>query len=127
MQVQSTVAAKSVADNTNFDVAFSSTSSKPVKAAAVVVQLNRVNLKTLISQQDGRFVSVDFLKLDGQMRTLTGRLGVKSYLRGGANNVEAADRPYLTMFDVQLRQYRTVNLSSVSELRAAGKVFRVID
>lgn len=102
-------------------------SMKPSKAALEVVQLNRVNLRTFIVGQDGLFVSVDFKKLNGETRTLTGRLGVKSYLSGGQNKVESSDRPYLTMFDIQLRQYRTVNLSSVSEIRAEGKVYRVID
>jgi hypothetical protein len=92
-----------------------------------VVQLNRVNLKTCVINQCGKFVSVDYKKLDGETRTLTGRLGVTSYLRGGENKVQSDERPYMTMFDIQLRQYRTVNLSSVSEMRASGKRYTVID
>lgn len=92
-----------------------------------VVTLNRVNLKTLIQGQDGKFVSIDFEKADGHKRKLTGRLGVKAPLKGGENKVEADSRPYLTIFDAQIGEYRTVNLSTVSQVRASGKVYNVID
>lgn len=96
-------------------------------AAREVVNLHRVNLRTLVDQQDGKFVSVDFTKQCGESRTLTGRLGVKSYLKGGRNLVEASGRSYLTVFDVQILEYRTVDLATVSEIRASGKVYRVTD
>lgn len=92
-----------------------------------VFQLHRVNLKTLIEQQGSRIVSVDYEKLDGEARTLTGRLGVKAHLKGGSNNVERAQRPYLTMFDLQLKEYRTVNLATVTEVRCGGCIYRVVD
>ena len=127
MQVQSTVSAQAVTTTCAVcGAALADTSKKP-KVVPEVVQLNRVNLRTLVVSQMGRLVSVDYVKLDGELRTLTGRLGVKSYLKGGQNKVEAADRPYLTMFDIQLCQYRTVNLSTVSSIRASGKIYRVTD
>lgn len=99
----------------------------PCKATVLEpMQLNRVNLRTFIAEQYGKFVSVDYVKLDGGTRTLTGRLGVKKHLKGGTNNVEADSRPYLTMFDVQLRQYRTVKLDTVTAMRAAGRVYRIV-
>ena len=126
MQVQSTVATQSVASCNLCGAPTSVPAPKKAKVAPEVVQLDRTNLKTLLLGQGDRFVSIDFVKLDGSVRTLTGRLGVKSYLKGGSNKVEADDRPYLTMFDSQLCQYRTVNLSTVSAVRASGKIYRVI-
>ena len=128
MQVQSTMtnvaSSKSVVAN-----AVRAPSADRTKAKKVVaeVQLNRVNLRTLVQCQNGRFVSIDFIKADGESRTLTGRLGVKTPLKGGRNLVEADARPYLTVFDIQLGQYRTVNLSTVTGLRAGGKKYCVID
>jgi hypothetical protein len=92
-----------------------------------VKQLNRVNLRTFIVRQNGLFVSVDYIKLSGEKRTLTGRLGVKAFLKGGQNNVEKDERPYLTVFDIKLAQYRTVSLDTVSEIRAQGKIWQIID
>ena len=128
MQVQSTMtnvaSSKSVVANAVRAPSADRTKAKKVMAE---VQLNRVNLRSLIESQDGLFVSVDYVKLDGKARTLTGRLGVKTPLKGGRNLVEADARPYLTVFDIQLGQYRTVNLSTVTGLRAGGKKYCVID
>ena len=98
------------------------------KREVEVVKLERVNLKSLIESMNGKFVSLDFIKIDGTSpRTLTGRLGVHAYSKGGANKTEAWDRPYLTMFDVQLRQYRNVSLDTVSAIRAVHKIWNLID
>ena len=91
-----------------------------------VVNLHRTNLKSLIEHQDGRFVSVTYAKQDGSTRILTGRLGVTAFLRGGCNKVMRDDRPYLTAFDVQIMQYRTVDLASVSQMRADNKVYNLM-
>jgi hypothetical protein len=122
MQVQSTnVAATCKSRSSNsFGVA-------PKKAVREVLMLNRVNLRHLIDRQNGLFLSVDYRKIGGEKRTLTGRLGVKSYLKGGQNNVEKDERPYLTVFDIKLCQYRTVSLDTVSEIRMGGKIYKVID
>ena len=90
------------------------------------INLNRMNLKTFIQGLKGRIVSIDFTKLDGTKRTLVGRLGVKSHSKGGANMVEQMDRPYLTMFDMQAKGYRTVSLDTVSDLRCKGYTYKVI-
>lgn len=97
------------------------------KADRVVKQLSRVNLRSLIVRQNGKFISADYTKLNGVKRTLTGRLGVWSFLKGGSNKVEADDRPYLTVFDIKLAQYRTLNLETVSAIRAQGVEYVVVD
>lgn len=96
-------------------------------ASAEHRQLNRVNLKSFIEEQKGKLVGVTFTKLNGEVRQLTGRLGVMALLKGGENKSEAAERPYLTMFDNEIQDYRNVNLSTVSQLRAAGQTFNIID
>lgn len=89
--------------------------------------LSRANLRSMIEKQHGKIVSVNFVKHNGEQRRLLGRTGVTSVLKGGRNMVERDDRPYMTMFDISLGQYRTVNLNSVSSLRAGGKTFAVVD
>lgn len=102
--------------------------NKPVKAVRQRErkQLSRVNLRTFIESMGGKFLAVDYRKLDGAPRTITGRRGVKAFLKGGSNKVEAQDRPYIVLFDVQLLEYRTVNLDTVSELRTGGAVYTVV-
>ena len=123
MQVQSLA----IPESSVAFIVFFPKKEKKVKAPLEVVNLNRVNLKKFVEDMDGKFVSVDFLKIDGNKRTLTGRLGVKKFLKGGDNKVEALDRPYLTMFDVQAMGYRTVSLDTVSEIRALRKIYKIVD
>lgn len=87
----------------------------------------RVNLKTFLEEQDGKFVGIDFVKNDGTDRSLNGRLGVVKYSNGGDNNVEALDRSYLTVFDMKANGYRTVNLATASHVRAGGLRYTVVD
>ena len=107
----------------------SANAATPVSGCAPVLpevqQLNALNLRSLIEAQDGRFVSIDYIKNDGSSRTLTGRLGVVAHLKGGHTTVMADDRPYITVFDVVARGYRTVNLATVRSMRAGGKVYHV--
>lgn len=123
MQTQATTAVVS-----NFVMSFAQPSAKKVKRGVPeVYQLHRVNLRTMIEIQGSKMVSVDYEKLNGMARTLTGCIGVKTHLKGGRNLVEKDDRSYLTIFDMQLKSYRTVNLATVTELRCNRKIFRVID
>ena len=89
--------------------------------------LHRVNVKTLIARLQGRFVGVDFVKQDGSVRKLNGRLGVHTYLRGGINTVESDSRPYLTVFDLKKMEYRAVNLATLCSLRSDRHVYTIID
>ena len=124
LQQQSSVA---TATHQNAGNAVDLVTPRSTKAKPEVVLIHRVNLKTLLLQQDGRFVGIDFKKIDGQARMLNGRLGVKYALMGGENTVMSDERAYFTMFDIQIRQYRTVNLATVSGVRAGGKVYTVVD
>lgn len=78
-------------------------------------------LKGLTSAMFG----IDYIKQDGTARSLTGRLDVAP-LKGGKNKVEALDRSYLTVFDVEARGYRTVNLDTTIRIRVNGKVYDVV-
>lgn len=90
------------------------------------MKVNRVNLKSIIGETNGKFFTVVFTKKDGTERKMNCRLGVKSELKGGKNKVEAIDRPYLTVFDMHEHAYRTVNLSTVKTLSANGKKYDVV-
>ena len=91
------------------------------------VKINRVNLRTFIKESKGRLMSLNYIKNNGSVRRLIGRTGVRSYLKGGVNNVERLDRPYLTMFDMQLREYRTVSLDTLMSFKFNGVNYQVVD
>jgi hypothetical protein len=80
--------------------------------------LCRVNLRDFMFKQVGRFVGIDFIKLDGSDRMLNGRLGVRKHLKGGDSTVTGDDKPYLVVYDVKAKGYRAVNLDTVKAVRA---------
>ena len=68
-------------------------------------------LDELILQSAGRFVTVVFEKKNGELRTLTGRLGVTKHLKGGTSTLNADE--YITIYDVVNKGYRAVNRSTI--------------
>jgi len=89
-------------------------------------KLARENLKEALKNTKGRFFGVEFYKKDGSVRRMNARLGVKKHLRGGTNKVEAPDRPYVTVFDIPTKGYRTVNLHTVTKVHLDGEEYEVV-
>ena len=90
-----------------------------------MLELSRTKLESTIKSSGGRFFSTTFTKKDGTERKLTGRLGVTSHLQGGKNNVVKESNSYMTVFDKDVRAYRTVNLDTVTELHIDKKAYRI--
>lgn len=72
----------------------------------------------MIEQSNGKMVTVSFIKQDGSLRVLNGRLGVKKYLKGGKSSVDANE--YISIYDVQNKGYRSVNRNTIVALRMQG-------
>lgn len=97
--------------------------ARPAKQTA---DLRRVHLQDFLVKQAGRFVGLDFVKVDGSDRSLSGRLGVRKHLKGGTSTVSGSDRPYLVVYDVKAKGYRAVNLETVSVVRAQNTVYTIL-
>ena len=92
-----------------------------------VEYVTREKLDKLLKDQDGKFFTVVFRKLDYSLRQLNGRLGVKKHLKGGANRVTRYDNPYITVFECSGLTYRTVNLHTIKQVRANNTVYKVLE
>jgi predicted RNA methylase len=68
-------------------------------------------LDEIILQSAGRFVTVVFEKKNGELRTLTGRLGVTKHLKGGTSTLNPD--AYITIYDVVNKGYRAVNRETI--------------
>ena len=80
-------------------------------------------LADLLRASDGKIVTVRFIKrTNGEERTLTGRLGVKKYLRGGPAAYNFAEKGLISIYEMD-NGYRCVPVESILELRAGGEVF----
>jgi hypothetical protein len=75
-------------------------------------------LAEIIEQSNGRFVSCTFVKRDNTVRTIVGRLGVTSHLKGGKKTVP--EDKYITIFDTQKGAYRSINRDTILSVRSAG-------
>jgi len=76
-------------------------------------------IRNFLDATNGRFFTVQFEKQNGEMRVMNCRGGVKRYIKGGKNNME--DKPhYYTVFDVRRKAYRTVNLTTIRNIRMDG-------
>jgi hypothetical protein len=91
------------------------------------ISVRRKDLKNFLKGTGGKFFGVTFVKKDGSLRKMNARVGVKKYLKGGENKVEAPDRPYVTVFDVHKKGYRTVNVDTVQEVHYNGLNIKIED
>jgi len=73
--------------------------------------------------KDGRIFSAVFEKTDGTKRKIVARLGVRRYVNGVGLRYNPIERAMIVVFDMQLKQYRLMNISKISQLRVNKKDF----
>jgi hypothetical protein len=71
-------------------------------------------LDDLILASAGRFVTVTFTKKSGELRTLTGRMGVTKHLKGGVSTLDATK--FITIFDMVNKGYRAINRETIKSV-----------
>lgn len=84
-----------------------------------------MKLDQLILNSEGRFITVEFIKKDGSLRKLTGRLGVKKHLKGGVSTLDA--NKFITIYDVQAEGYRAINRDTIKSLTIDGIYMEVTE
>ena len=68
----------------------------------------------LIFNTDGRFFTVTFKKkLTGEIRTLTGRLGVTKHLKGGEKAYSDTEKNLITVFEPGVKGYRCFGIETL--------------
>ena len=68
-----------------------------------------------IINSNGKIFTVTFIKKDGSLRELNGRLGVIKHLKGGVSTLDP-DK-YITVFDMQSKAYRAVNKFTIQSVK----------
>ena len=71
-----------------------------------------------------KFITVSFLKKNGEARTINGRLHVKKYLKGG-DNPNTRNDAFLIIYSMRDKGYRTINLDTVFRIAASGKEYLI--
>ena len=80
-----------------------------------------MDLQAFRNEVGGKFFSAIFVKKDGTVREINCRLGVKKHLKGGSLSYNPDDFNYLVVFDVEKKEYRTINMDRLIMLKFNGK------
>lgn len=92
------------------------------------------DIRTLLGTNPG-FFGVTFIKKDGTKRNMTAMMGVRKHLAGGNRAYDFDEKGLLPVWDrwgigkhgPNDRGYRSVNVSTLQEIRANGKVWKIQD
>ena len=88
--------------------------------------ISRTDAVAKIKASKGKFFGVTFTKrTTGEERQMNCRLGVKKHLRGGEPAYDFEEKNLLPVFDLQMKQYRSISLDSISALTIEGEEFGV--
>ena len=75
---------------------------------------------------NGRIFGVSFIRrTTGELRTMSCRLGVKKFLRGGKLSYSPAEKQLLTVFSMSDKGYRSIPLESIQRVSVGGQTFSV--
>tara|TARA_R110000824_G_scaffold143854_3_gene311623 strand:- start:812 stop:1093 length:282 start_codon:yes stop_codon:yes gene_type:complete len=93
----------------------------------MAIKISRKDGVALLKNSNGLMVGTDFIKKNGDDRKLNGRLGVKKHLKGGELKYNPSDYGLMTIFDVQKKEYRMVNLETLYAMRIQGVEYEILD
>ena len=71
-----------------------------------------------IYDSNGRFLTVEFIKADGSLRKINGRLGVKKYLAGGSCKLDQSK--FIIFYDLHAKGYRAINKNTIVSVKTTG-------
>jgi len=92
----------------------------------MVAITNKEAVELLQNRKSGRFFTVTFVKRsNGEVRKMNCRKGVVKYLRGGELRYNPSNKNLITVYDIPKRDYRSINLETVKEIRADKKIYIV--
>ena len=82
--------------------------------------MNKIQMmKTLIDSTKGRFYVINFVKLDGTVRRMLTRTGIKRGVKG--HGLPNTKENILRAYDLSIGQWRSINLETVQSIKC-GKV-----
>lgn len=82
-------------------------------------------IKKITELVENKIFTAQFVKKDGTIRRINCRLGVKKHLKGGEIAYNPSERGYLTVYDVQNKGYRMLNLNTLLSLTIDGITYEV--
>lgn len=89
--------------------------------------INVIHAYDLIRDSKGKIFTAEFYKKNGDLRKIKARLGVSKGVKGVGLKYNPKAFGYLSVFDMELGDYRTLNLNTLKTLNINGEKFRVVN
>jgi hypothetical protein len=89
------------------------------------MELKLSEARQLIKSAKGRIFSATFVKKNGEVRRMSARTGVKRYVTGTGMKYKPSDYDLVTVFDMQKKLYRSINIGSLMSLTVNGTRYEV--
>lgn len=89
--------------------------------------MNTNDLKSTILATHARLFKVVFQKSDGTIRTMYAKVGVERFKSKKPNKRKVGEYSdnLIRVFDMEIKQYRSFNLSNVLEFECGNKQFKL--
>lgn len=72
---------------------------------------------------DGQICTMTFVKKDGTIRVMNGRVGVSKGVKGVGHKFNPADKGLLQFYDIQSQGHRFVNINTLLSVKAKGILY----
>ncbi len=82
---------------------------------------------SLIQETHGKVFTAVFTKKDGTARKMNCRLGVSKHVTGKGMAYNPAHYGLMTVFDMKSKDYRTLNLKTLTALQVSKEFYVVIE
>jgi hypothetical protein len=87
----------------------------------------RSELKEFIQDTEGHIFTATFIKKDNTIRTMNCRKGVHKNLKGGVNNAALSNTNLSIVYDMQIGEYRMINLATVLYIKYQKQLFTIME
>ncbi len=79
------------------------------------------DFKKIIKKTKGKLFSVTFVKKNGDLRLLNGRMGVNAGNKVAPTTAHISK--YIVVYDIKAKSFRNVNTETITCVKAGGKVY----
>ena len=92
------------------------------------MKINREKAREKLLSAENTMFSVVFIKrTTGEVRRMLCRTGVRKYLSGGELKFIPIRRGLLSVYDMQSKGYRFINLETLISFKLGGKTYEIQD
>jgi hypothetical protein len=75
-------------------------------------------MSKFIAKSNGKFITITFIKKNGAVRKLNGRIGVTKYLKGGVSTINPD--LYMVVYDTAAKGYRCISKDAIVSVTCEG-------